>query len=204
MTTPIVNKEYAECVNGMDCEEHGFHVRVQGKQYYAINYSETPEPIVNRPIKFRAWDGKKMFKVGVLNLDGEVAYEDYYWYEGDFSEAADYTETNNGRHSKGVLMQFTGILDSKGVEVYEGDLLVEEGETIADTIVWEVWFDTNNLACWMASNYATNSMLRGESFLPRNGTYDDGRLKCTVVGNIYQTPELVGRTDFSSPELLKE
>lgn len=57
-----------------------------------------------RPIKFRAWDGKKMVEPGYITPSG--------WFEN-------FRGLEDGDRSEGPLMQFTGLLDSKGVEIYE-------------------------------------------------------------------------------------
>lgn len=59
----------------------------------------------NREIKFRAWSGEDMIYQGLSN--GQMTIGDLF---------------NN---YPSTLMQFTGLTDKNGVEIYEGDYLVD-------------------------------------------------------------------------------
>ena len=119
-----------------------------------------------REIKFRAW-GKfdhKMYTPGRLNVCKSHLNPQYVpmWWNADGEEV--------------VWMQYTGLRDKNGKEIYEGDILHHDlwGNT---TIIWE------------------EGMFRGQG-----GEYDvtlaDHQLKrCRIIGNIYENPELLGGTD---------
>lgn len=70
---------------------------------------------MNREIKFRAWNGECMMYRGL---------HDRNWY----------TEEKGGKVIQGVhpddvrmpIMEFTGVEDSQGVNIYEGDYLQDE------------------------------------------------------------------------------
>lgn len=105
-------------------------------------------------------------------------------YEGLFG-----AEKFGGRDCE--IMQFTGLLDSKGKEIYEGDVIqfteVDEDSAFGaeETNIVEVkWID--EIAQWRA---LFKSGRRTElHFVVQLPTV----VSCEIIGNIYENPELIG------------
>ena len=121
-----------------------------------------------REIKFRAWDksNERIMYRGVFNRN---------WYTGPKA----------GRCIKGMrpddaykveLMQYTGLKDKNGTEIYEGDIVtIQTNQT--KTVFREVYF--SNGAYRLSDSRIILTELEVSDF------------NLTVVGNIYENPELL-------------
>src|SRR5690606_39227855 len=116
-----------------------------------------------REIKFRAWDNeqKKMFYSKTEQFDDSLNFR-----FGHFD-----TE-------EPVYMQFIGLYDKNGKEIYEGDLLKHPTGVVAE-IKYE-----NDVASFVAV-YTKNDDIE------MNHLNKKIISKCEVVGNIYEDPELL-------------
>jgi hypothetical protein len=111
-----------------------------------------------RPIKFRAWDedNKRMFTPQRIDADGDnKVYDGYGCYDMP-------------------VMQFTGLTDKNGKEIYEGDILIDEANRKRIVV-----FDYGAFKVMWNNDNPTQLNL-----YPLNKHWE-------VVGNIHENPELL-------------
>ncbi len=84
-----------------------------------------------------------------------------------------------------VITQFTGLLDKNGKEIYEGDILATyEGEEMG-------WYSAGQVYWWEDS--ASFILADKETYMSEDEYADDPQEwnDYEVIGNIYETPELL-------------
>ena len=129
-----------------------------------------------REIKFRAWD--KAYK-HMINDFNPICHGEMNIF--DFSFLA--------RWREGIIpMQYTGLKDKKGKEIYEGDILETGQYTYGPVVViWDVGTCSYDLQ--------TKDGSEQEHLFDTSGKSDLGYVFWEVIGNIYENPELLGRGD---------
>ena len=129
-------------------------------------------------IKFRAWEiaGKRMVLVGSIDFRNkfiEYTYSPYNDSNRVVSEFLDFCDV--------VLMQSTGLFDKNGKEIFESDIVEWEHKDTGQLVRGIVKYDTE-LGFWGMTDVRFNG-LRAIGYLANQ--------KVTVLGNIYENPELV-------------
>ncbi len=133
---------------------------------------------MNREIKFRAWlkDEKKMIDVRAIDFDDDgniicVNYPEgksYSGYDGDNIE----------------LMQYTGLKDKNGNEIYEGDIV--KGTKRNGTKYWEI----NFISVVKFTN--ENKKSKFNIYVNEYKEFDfSACFGLEVIGNIYENKELL-------------
>ncbi len=119
---------------------------------------------MNRVIKFRYWDGDEIIKWDDFFFSDISAVTDY---SGDFS----YIEQDK-------LMQFTGLTDKNGKEIYEGDI-IKYFNRVAQIKYSDMY------ACFiMYSEFDKQSFSLCDSI-------NDSKRDLEVIGNVFENPELI-------------
>ena len=112
---------------------------------------------MNRPIKYRFWRDGKMQQAHQLNA---------------------YINTDNNFSGDGeILMQFTGLTDKNGKEIYEGDIVD------VDDYSNGAYFGINQPRKRITIQYQDLSVGIGFHILHKNNA--------EIIGNIYENPELL-------------
>jgi uncharacterized phage protein (TIGR01671 family) len=84
-----------------------------------------------------------------------------------------------------VLMQYTGLKDLNGVEIYEGDVVKVYDEEFDNTFIGEVKFGFRWTPAFEI--YDKDDCTYCDEYL----TLSNFDLQFTVIGNVYQNPELL-------------
>lgn len=120
---------------------------------------------MNRPIKFRAWDEdtKTMFEPPEIT----------HWR---LDEA--FGMTTNRKTKGWIFLQFTGLLDKNGKEIYEGDVLQDVN---VPTWKYQVLWGKYGWIMQMSTGRQTHMMRY----------HEDQKYEYEIIGNIYENPELL-------------
>jgi len=120
---------------------------------------------MSREIKFRAWD--KLTRI-------IVPYEEMSCHKSKFEYGRRALLSGFLQNPDYEVMQFTGLKDKNGVEIFEGDVVVAQEYQAPMKVIWGY--------CGWGLQYLDTRSAPG---------FTDWINKLRVVGNIFQNPELL-------------
>lgn len=122
-----------------------------------------------REIKFRAWHKSTGTMFNVHGWHSEFVFEDTL-------NGCGATETNPCKIEYCELMQFTGLKDKNGVDIYEGDII-------------EI-FDDESTKGQVIFNEGSFRLYEKTTYYSHLSAYNPSGM-CEIIGNIYENPDLL-------------
>ena len=135
-----------------------------------------------KEIKFRVWD--KGLKQMIYLSEPEVVNDDF---SAIVFKLRDYFASafSSDRMEDLELMQYTGLKDKNGKEIYEGDIVYVEAVAYGR--------DMNAMIFWKDGGFWLRWEDGYESYL--QDWVKELAKSAEVIGNIYENPELIKRVD---------
>lgn len=144
---------------------------------------------MNREIKYRAWDNGNKYMVtskqgiftALRNSMNIVVQDNGYYNNGDL------LKPNKGKYT---LMQYTGLHDKNGKEIYEGDIVLYQDWEMAYEGGGNDSFINKGIVEYCEDNCCFNVTERQTVDIA--DVLYKGNEDLEVIGNIYENPELLG------------
>jgi hypothetical protein len=142
-------KKMKAIVNGVDVSDKHKISSIAIGYNQAIDDFNKGIGVCMRTIKFRVWNGETMISPDYIDRDGNA-----HWKENSIPQTSD------------KIMQFCGLKDKNGKEIYEGDIVQLGG--LGSMVVVEWFSDDENVGFNLSTDF-----------------------EYEVIGNIYENKELL-------------
>ena len=135
---------------------------------------------MKREIKFRAWNKKDkvMVDVAAMNFGPSGLWsliEDAYDAELQLADSYE-------------LMQYTGLKDKNGREIYEGDILKVTSEDWESYVATVKWFGKEDYRAFDLEGIPTSWSYDANALAT---IFQEGVETCEVIGNIFEDKQLL-------------
>jgi len=130
-----------------------------------------------REIKFRAFAGDRKgmyYNVGFINYDN-------CFYVIPFDSRGNEMDRMHSHSHKMIMMQYAGLKDKNGKEIYEGDILKSESDFVLSVEYFSGRFNVVGFDRKLSDIHDLHYYIERLSL-------------CEVIGNIYENPELLKST----------
>lgn len=151
-----------------------------------------------REIKFRAWDAVNKMWLKITGFETHVSDDGKtasintglagMFHDGDYIGTF---QKHGGEQNNVILMQYTGLKDANGIEIFEGDIIkftncIDEVYEEIGTVV----FDLDE--CGYKAQYSKGSTVHC-IYLISPKVFSDRfhEVIYEIIGNIYENPELL-------------
>ena len=143
------------------------------------------EKIMNREIKFRVWNND----ISKWEDNGGLGY-----ILSEYSESDDcLNKVFDNSYAELIFQQFTGFLDKKGKEIYEGDII---DTRVSDDCIPDLEKHKYTLIVFFSDNGSWEAkekmdQFSGSCFPFHSDHYKILLDKTKVIGNIFENPDLL-------------
>lgn len=150
---------------------------------------------MGREIKFR-WFGKENKKMWYFSFADIISHG-----HNMYPEILENIEEGDEKTDQDTLMQFTGLYDKQGKEIWESDIVrvLFDSSSFVATVEWGSYDDSEyvtNVECWMYKPLK-GSKASGWPISDGGGMYSVGKHTLEVVGNIWENPTLLDKGNIN-------